>query len=135
MAYNPITNPQNVAINEISTGGGLVKHHLSLGTTADQVTVSGTPGKVTGWYVYNDQTTVARIAFYDATTAPAVGNITLPAFKFAIVVPPSAGANVALPAGIQFTTGISFNIGSSVIDSNTTLATASKVSVNIFYKN
>lgn len=134
MAYNPITNPQNVAINEISTGGGLVKHYLSAGA-GDQTVVSSTPGKVTGWYIYNDQTTVARIAFYDATTAPILGNTTLPAFKFAIVIPPSAGANVALPAGIQFSTGISFNIGSDVADSGTTPATANKVSVNIFYKN
>lgn len=132
MSYNPITNPLNVAINEISTGGGKVDHYLSAGALPGDV-VSATPGKVTGWYIYNDQTTVARVAIYNSTSVPALGSLTN--LVLAIVVPPSAGANVALPAGIQFSTGISFNIGSEVADNGTVAATASKVSVNIFYKN
>jgi hypothetical protein len=132
MAYNPITNPQNVAINEISTGGGLMSHYLATGALPG-VIVSATPGKITGWYIYNNQTTVARVAIYDAATVPALGS-TLN-LKLAIVIPPSSGANVALPAGLQFSTGIVYNIGADVADTNTTAATAGSVSVNIFYKN
>ena len=134
MAYNPITNPLNVAINEISTGGGQVSHYLAAGTLPGAV-VSSAPGKITGWYIYNNQTTVARVAFYDQTSAPPpLGNIG-GVFKFAIVIPPTSGANVALPAGLQFSTGIVYNIGADVADTNTTAATAGSVSVNIFYKN
>lgn len=132
MAYNPITNPQNVAINEINTGGGQVKHYLAAGALPGDI-VSSTPGKITGWYIYNNQTTVARVAIYDATTIPALAS-TLN-LKLAIVIPPTSGANVALPAGLQFTSGIVYNIGNDVSDTSNTAATAGSVSVNIFYKN
>ena len=111
MAYNPITNPQNVAINEISTGGGQVSHYLAAGALPGAV-VSSASGKITGWYIYNNQTTVARVAIYDATTIPALSSTTN--LKLAIVIPPTSGANVALPAGIQFTSGIVYNIGNDV---------------------
>ena len=132
MAYNPITNPQNVAINEISTGGGQVSHYLAAGALPGAV-VSSASGKITGWYIYNNQTTVARVAIYDATTIPALSSTTN--LKLAIVIPPTSGANVALPAGIQFTSGIVYNIGNDVSDTSTVAATAGSVSVNIFYKN
>ena len=132
MAYNPITNPLNVAINEISTGGGQVSHYLAAGSLPGAI-VSNTPGKITGWYIYNNQTTVARVAIYDATTIPALAS-TLN-LKLAIVIPPTSGANVALPAGIQFTTGIVYNVGNSIDDLSSAPATVGSVSVNIFYKN
>lgn len=140
MAYNPITNPLNVAINEISTGGASIKNYLSTGgpVIGDQVPVATGPSKITGWYIFNlNPSDVARISFYDAPTAPATGDIGA-TFKFAVVIPAGgasgSAANVSIPAGIQFTTGISFNIGNSINNAGTTGVPSGTVNVNVFYK-
>lgn len=133
MAYNPIISPMPVGIQEITTGGASVINYVSGSISGDEVPVSLSPGKLTGWYIYNGDSTVARIAFYDATSAPAIGDIGA-SFKFAIVIPSGAAANVSIPAGIQFSTGISFNIGNAVDNSDSNPIGAGTVSVNVIYK-
>lgn len=133
MAYNPITSPMPVAIQEINNGGASVKNYVSGDTSGDQVSVATGSSKVTGWYIFNGASSVARISFYDAVTAPIIGNTGL-TFKFSIVIPAGSAANVSIPAGIQFTNGISFNIGSSVINSDNLPINPSTVGVNIIYK-
>lgn len=132
MAYNPIISPMPVGIQEITTGGASIKNYISGDLSGDQVPVATGSSKVTGWYIFNGAASIARIAFYDATTAPIIGSLTN--FKFSIVIPAGSAANVAIPAGIQFTTGISFNIGAAVPNNDSASISASAVSVNIIYK-
>lgn len=132
MAYNPIVSPLPVAVQEINSGGASIKNYISGALAGDQVPVATGSSKITGWYIFNGAASVARISFYDAVSAPVIGSLTN--FKFSIVIPAGSAANVALPAGVQFTTGISFNIGSAVDNSDPAGIGATTVSVNVIYK-
>jgi len=133
MAYNPIVSPLPVAVQEINSGGASIKNYVSGALTGDEVPVATGSSKITGWYIFNGAASVARISFYDAVSAPIIGD-TGASFKFSIVIPAGSAANVSLPAGVQFTTGISFNIGSAVDNSDPAGIGATTVSVNVIYK-
>lgn len=136
MAYNPIVSPLPVALQEINSGGASIKNYVSGDLAGDQVPVATGSSKITGWYIFNGGTSYARISFYDAVTAPPVGDLT--DFKFSVVIPQGgvagSAANVSIPAGIQFTTGISFNIGNSINNGGSGTVLSGTVNVNIFYK-
>jgi hypothetical protein len=152
MAYNP-QNPNGQAfmtgstpvvvasdqttiktsLEETSTGGANIHHYVSLSGTNQQV-ITTSPARITGWYIYNDSINIRRISFYDSTTVQSIGNTGAP-FKFSVVVPSESGANCSFPGGISFGTGITYNIGTVVNDSNSTSPTSDyELSINIFYK-
>jgi hypothetical protein len=138
-----LTTPLNVTIQEVagsgSTGATVIPTGLSAGTiyaTASSMNVTAIksgPGRVLGWYVFNNGTSANRLVFYNIAAASV--NTGSSAQHFSVVIPASSGANVSFPSGINFDTAITI-----AMSSNTTSSTMSNISgagdlvVTIFYK-
>ena len=123
-----ITPPFSIA--EAATGGASVFRLVTAaGTNINQV--KGTPGKVTGWYIYNANGSARTLRFFNVAVAP-----TLPTAPYLTVpIPALSAANCPFPAGIDFSNGIYIATTAGIADSaaDTTVA-ASDLIINIFYK-
>jgi hypothetical protein len=104
----------------------------------DLVSASGTnptvikasAGTVNGWYIYNSNGSARKVAFHNIATTPTAGS----GVVMALVIPPLSGANVSLPDGITFTTGISITTVTGLADSDATGVATNDLVINIFYK-
>ena len=119
----------NTSLQEVATGGATVKHVVSLSSTNPTPIKSGT-GKVTGWYIYNNNGTARKVAFHDTAGTPQAGT----AVYFSIVIPALSAANCSFPAGINFSTGIAITTTIGLLDSDGTAVAANDLIINIFYK-
>lgn len=124
---NDVTSPFSIA--EATTGGASVKYVTALGgQNVTQVKIG--QGKITGWYIYNNNGSARKVSFYDVSSAP-----TLPtAATFAIIIPGLSAANCPFPAGINFTNGIYFATTASIDDITATPVAVNDLIINIFYK-
>jgi hypothetical protein len=104
----------------------------------DLVSASGTnptvikaaPGTVNGWYIYNSNGSARKVAFHNIATTPTAGT----GVVIALVIPPLSAANVSLPDGITFTTGISITTVTGLAEADSTGVAANDLVINIFYK-
>jgi len=98
----------------------------TIGATKTAIKTSG--GVVYGWYIYNSNSTVAYVQFFNLASASVTLGTTAPTMS--IGIPPLAGANILNEAGIGFNTAITIAItttrGGSTAPTNT-------VDYNIFY--
>jgi hypothetical protein len=112
------------------TAGGLSTHHLVSAASTNATVIKASPGQVFGWYIYNSNTSARKIAFHDASSTPTAGA----SIKFAIVIPPTSGANVLFESGIEFATGIAITMVTGLADSDATAVALNDLVSNIFYK-
>jgi hypothetical protein len=111
---------------------------VSPSTYFDLVSASGTnptvikasAGTVNGWYIYNSNGSARKVAFHNIATTPTAGV----GVVIALVIPPLSAANVSLPDGITFTTGISITTVTGLSDGDATGVAANDLVINIFYK-
>jgi hypothetical protein len=104
----------------------------------DLVSASGTnptvikaaPGTVNGWYIYNSNGSPRKVAFHNIATTPTAGT----GVVIALVIPPLSAANVSLPDGITFTTGIAITTVTGLAEADATGVSANDLVINIFYK-
>jgi len=104
----------------------------------DLVSASGTnptvikasAGTVNGWYIYNSNGSARKVAFHNIATTPTAGS----GVVMSLVIPPLSAANVSLPDGITFTTGISITTVTGLADSNSDGVGTNDLVINIFYK-
>lgn len=132
------TTPLNVTLQERATGGATAFHFVTPGgTNLTNVNASNSPisTKIIGWFIYNNATSARKVIFYDAlsTTSITVGGSN-PAQYFSLVIPASSGANVSMPAGIQFNNGIRIATVTGIPDNDASPVTVYDLSINIFYK-
>jgi hypothetical protein len=106
---------------------------FKLVTAASQapINVRNTPGKVVGWFIYNNATAARKVSFYNSATTVAVGSPTN--LVFALVIPASSGANVSFSAGIDFPAGIAINTTKGIAEADTVLVDVNDLSINIYH--
>jgi hypothetical protein len=93
--------------------------------------IKNTPGKITGYYFFNLDTSPLHVKLFDVTAASVVLGTT--ASKLLITIPPGSGANVLGEREIGFNTAISIACTTGPLDSDLTVASANKVISNIYY--
>lgn len=114
-----------------ATGEGLdIFRSLDLDESEEDVKTSA--GKVYGWYMYNNASSVRYVKLYNDTAANVTVGSTAPVLT--VPLPASSGANVEYTNGIPFSTAISAAATTGVADSDTGAPSANDVVVNIFYK-
>jgi len=123
------TAPLNVTIQAGATGGDTVYHLVSAGTT-NTTNIKASAGKVTGWYIYNSNAAARKLVFHDTAGTPTAGA----SVYFSLMIPPSSGANVSFPDGINFGTGIGISTVTGLADNDSAAVAANDLIINIFYK-
>lgn len=124
-------NSPGVALVGAATGGD-TPYSLVCAATTNATSVKASAGQLKSYELFNNNATLPRyVKFYDKASAPTVGTDT-PVLR--IMIPPLGGANVALPVGAQFSTGIAFAVTNGIADSDTTAINASECLVNLTYK-
>jgi len=102
----------------------------TIGNTATNIGTANTAGIVGGWYIYNPNTTVAYVQFFNAqASSVTVGSS--PAPIYSIGIPGLSAANLMAPIGITHSTAICIAITTG--RSNGTNP-SSTVDYTIFYK-
>jgi len=119
----------SIALQEAATGGANV-YHLATTASTSPTSIKSSAGKVTGWYVYNNNGSARKVAFHNTATAPVAGT----SVYFSIVIPPLSAANVSYPAGINFSSGIGMTTTTGLADSDATAVAATDLIINIFWK-
>jgi hypothetical protein len=92
--------------------------------------IKASAGTVNGWYIYNSNGSARKVAFHNIATTPTAGS----GVVMALVIPPLSAANVSLPDGITFTTGISITTVTGLAESDATAVAVNDLIINIFYK-
>ncbi len=92
--------------------------------------IKSSAGTVNGWYIYNANGSARKVAFHNIGTTPTAGT----GVVMALVIPPLSAANVSLPDGITFTTGISITTVTGIPDSDAAGVSINDLTINIFYK-
>jgi hypothetical protein len=105
----------------------LTYRNINLSTTG-QVIKTGA-GQVCEYYIYNTGAAVVYVKFYNKATAPSSSDT--PVRTYAI--PATNGANLTIPMGLDFSTGISVRASTGVADNDNTAPSANQVIVNIGY--
>ena len=104
--------------------------HLVSAATTNPTVIKASAGTVNGWYIYNSNGSARKVAFHNIATTPTAGT----GVVMALVIPPLSAANVSLPDGITFTTGISITTVTGLADSNSDGVGTNDLVINIFYK-
>ncbi len=127
------TTPWLVALQPTTSGGA--------STYSGNVTTAGTgagtggvaadtsPGQLYGYAVYNGNSTVCYLGFYDQTQALTNLGTTTP--KMAIGIPANGGANLAFPNGVPFATAITISATTTRAGST---ACSTGLDINVWYK-
>jgi hypothetical protein len=105
-------------------------YHLVSALGTNPSIVKSSAGTVNGWYIYNNNGSARKVAFHNITTTPTAGT----GVVFSLVIPPLSAANVSLPDGITFTTGIAITTTTGLADSDATGVAVTDLVINIFYK-
>lgn len=123
-----LTNPLKTTQTPATTGG-LTTYHLVSAATTNATNIKASAGQVFGWYIYNSNAAARKVAFHNSASAPTAGA----SIFFAIVIPPSSGANVEFTNGIAFSSGIGITTVTDLTDAGATAVAASDLIINIFY--
>lgn len=110
-----------------ATSGGLSYSWNSIKATA--TSIKGSAGQVYGRYIYNNNSSVMYVQFFNTASGSVTLGTTTPVYS--IGIPATSGANVFIPQGIAHSTAITI--------AATTTATGSSnptnnVDINIFFK-
>lgn len=108
------------------TSGGLSMYSASTGATA--TSAKSSPGQLYGWFIYNSNSSVAYVQFFDLATGSVTLGTTSP--KFSIGIPAGSGANVFSDTGLAFATAITYACTTTRSGST---APTNTVDVNFFY--
>ena len=111
------------------TTGGLTTYHLVSAATTNATVVKNAAGQLFGWFIYNNATTMRKVAFHNSASAPTAGA----SIFFTINIPGSSAANAFSETGIAFSAGIAFTTVTDVADNGTTAVSLSDLTINLFY--
>lgn len=110
-----------------ATSGGWTPATGSIGATKTDIKTSA--GQVGGWYIYNPNSSVAYVQFFNATAANVTLGTTAP--YYSLPIPATSAANLEVGKGIAHSTAISIAVTTTRAGST---GPGSTVDYNIFYK-
>jgi hypothetical protein len=111
------------------TTGGLTTYHLASAASTNATNVKASAGQLMGWYVYNSNASMRKLAFHNTAGTPTAGA----SIFFTLPLPPSSAANVMLETGIAFSSGIGITTVTGLADSDSTGVAANDLIINLFY--
>jgi hypothetical protein len=111
------------------TTGGLTTYHLVSAGSTNATVVKNSAGQLFGWYVYNSNASMRKLAFHNSSSSPTAGA----SIFFTINVPGTAAANVFSDVGIAFSSGIAITTVTDLADNGTTAVSANDLTINLFY--
>lgn len=122
------TNP--LLVTAIATGsGGYSVTGSTLTNTVVNIGTPNTPGVVAGWYIYNSNSVVTYVQFFNTQASGVTIGTTTPVYS--IGIPALSAANLMSPTGIAHSTAIS--IAATTTRAGST-APGTAIDINIFYK-
>ena len=107
----------------------LTTYHLVSAATTNATVVKGSPGKLYGWYISNNNASARKVAFHNAASTPTAGA----AIFFTLLIPGSGGANVLTGDPINFPTGIAITTVTGLADNDATAVALNDLNINLFY--
>lgn len=113
-----------------ATSGGLSTYHLVSAGSTNATVVKASAGQLFGWYIQNNNASMRKVTFHNASSTPTAGASVF----FTLKIPGGAAANVLGPYGIAFSTGIAITTTTDLADNGTTAVAASDLDINLFYK-
>lgn len=111
------------------TSGGLTTYHLVSAATTNATVVKASAGQLYGYYIYNNATSMRKVAFHNTASAPTAGA----SIFFTINLPASAAANVEFAMGIAFSSGIAITTVTDNTDAGATAVASGDLTINLFY--
>ena len=112
-----------------ATSGGPTTYHLVSAATTNLTNIKASAGQLYGWYIYNSNAAARKVAFHNVSGAPTAGA----AIYFTLVIPATSGANVFIPHGIPFDTGIAISTVTGLADNDTAAVAANDLIINLWY--
>ena len=125
----PISGTLTANLSSSATGGDTTFHLVSAANT-NPTNIKASQGVVTGWYIYNSNGAARKVAFHNTAGTPTAGA----SIFYTLVIPALSAANVSLPSGIAFSTGIAITTVTGLADSDATAVALNDLIINIFYK-
>jgi hypothetical protein len=116
------------ADGDAANSGCTTYKKVAAGTSADAANIKALAGVMYGYVAVNTGTADAFLHFYNTASAPTVGTTTS---LFDVLLPPDGGVAFSLTHGIQFSTGISVGISTTI--GGSTGVTADSVILSVFY--
>ena len=111
------------------TSGGLTTYHLVSAATTNATVVKASAGQLYGYYIYNNNAAMRKVAFHNTASAPTAGA----SIFFTLNIPPNSAANVHMTMGIAFSTGIALTTVTDNTDAGATAVAAGDLTINLFY--
>ena len=135
-AVTAITNALPAGTNLIGdvgmqprTTGGVTTYHLVSAATTNLTNIKASAGQLYGWYIYNSNAAARKLCFHNTAGTPTAGA----SIYFSLVIPATSGANVFLPHGIAFSTGIGISTVTGLADSDTAAVALNDLIINLWY--
>jgi len=111
-----------------ATGAASGTHIVSAATTNATI-VKASAGRLLGWNLANTSAAWKYVKFHNQTTTPTAGS----GVVRTIGIPPGGRAELSMPGGIAFTTGIGMTIVNDSADAGTTAVSLGDVVGDIFF--
>ncbi len=129
----PSANNVPTYLQAVSAGGASVYRAINAASSAMAASVKTTSGLVYGYEACNTGTAAAYLRLFALNTTPTVGTSTPQVSK---LVPAGACQTMTTDLGLAFSGGIALDVTSgSLADADTTtVATASQVAIEVYYK-
>jgi hypothetical protein len=118
----------SVSTYSSAPAGYTVYRNIDMQSTG--VNIKNTAGRVHGWYIANNASSIRYVKLYNKATAPTVGTDTP---VMTIPIPANAAANIEFQTGIAFSLGVGIGAVTGIADNSTTAPTANDVIVNLLY--
>lgn len=119
-----------LVVDAVTTTGGYTTFHVSSAASTNATNIKASAGQLYGWAITNTNAAIRYICFHNTAGTPTAGASIF--FKFGI--PGGGAANVFMPSGIPFSTGIGMTIVVNAVDTDATAVAANDMVVNLFYK-
>jgi len=112
-----------------ATSGGPTTYHLVSAATTNLTNIKASAAQLYGWYIYNSNAAARKVAFHDSASTPTAGA----AIYFSLVIPATSGANVFLPHGIPFASGLGISTVTGLADNDTAAVAANDLIINLWF--
>lgn len=125
-----LQNTSIAAVPTPATSGGCSNYHLVAGASTNAGSIKASAGQVYGVHVFNNAAYPVYVKLHNTAGTPTVGA----GVVYTVAVQAGQRADVVLPMGMAFSTGIGITIVKDIADAGTTAVASADCVVDIDYK-